>query len=175
MTPFLEQVAGLAPTIQQQLVNCPQVMPSRDQLIALKPKIQSFKAWFSSRGQDGNLGLIQECTVFGLLDKDNLPTNAIGWGNWVMSLDTQVNSAIASGSAEGANVVIRNNVNETYLDTNGNNTSLVNSAVNSVANTADQVFSWWNTPVFTVYDYKVTPFNIAVMYGVYHVVSRRMS
>ena len=172
MTPFLEQVAGLAPAIRQQLVNCPQVMPNRDQLIALKPKIDSLKAWFSSRGQDGDLSLIQDCTVFGLLDKDNLPTNAIGWGNWIMSLDTQVNSAIASGSAEGANVVIRNNVNQEFLDTNGN---FVNTAVNSVSNTANQVISWWNTPVFTVYDYKVTPLNIAIMYGVYHVVSRRMS
>lgn len=175
MTPFLEQVAGLAPAIRQQLVNCPQVMPSRDQLIALKPKIASLKAWFTSRGQDGDLSLIRECTVFGLLDKDNLPTNAIGWGNWIMSLDTQVNSAIASGNAEGANVVIRNNVNEPFLANNGNNGNFVNNAVNSVSNAANQVISWWNTPVFTVYDYKVTPLNIAIMYGVYHVVSRRMS
>lgn len=172
MTPFLEQIAGLAPTIRQQLANCPQVMPNRDQLIALKPKIEAAKAWFASRGQDGDLSLIRECTVFGLLDKENLPSNAIGWGNWIMNLDTQVNSAIASGNAESANVVIRNNVNEPFLVNNGN---FVNNAVNSVANTANQVISWWNTPVFTVYDYKVTPLNIAIMYGVYHVVSRRMS
>ena len=164
MTPFLEQVAGLAPTIKQQLANCPQVMPNRDQLIALKPKIESAKAWISSRGQDGDLSLIQECTIFGLLDKENLPTNIGGWSSWVLNLDAQVNSAIASQNVEGANVVDRNNVNENFLNSN--------NYVNMAMNTANSVVSWWQTPLFSVGTYGVTPTNIAIAYGIYALTRR---
>jgi hypothetical protein len=172
-TSFINQVSNIAPTIRRQLQECPQIMPNRDQLIGLKPKLNALKAWFASRGQDGNLSVLSDCTVFGLLDKENLPTNVIGWTNWALNLDAQVNSAIASVNVEGANVVNRNLVNDRFLNTPNANESFVNTASNAIANTANQVLGWWNKPIFQVYTYSVTPMNLAIMYGVYYVVSKR--
>ena len=175
MTPFIEQLNNLTPLIQRQLDNCPQVMPNRQQLIALRPGLNAARSWILSRGQDGNLNVLNECTIFGLLDKNNLPNGVTGWGNWMLNLETQVNVAIASQNSESANVVNRNLVNERFLNnSNGNsNSSFVNRATDVISNTANEVVSWWNSPMFSIYDYRVTPLNMAILYGVYHVTSRR--
>ena len=83
----------------------------------------------------------------------------------MLNLDAQVNSAIASQNVEGANVVARNNVNQNFLNTNTN-------YVNMAKNTANTVVSWWQTPLFSVGTYAVTPTNIAIAYGIYALTRR---
>ena len=63
MTPFIEQLNNLTPLIQRQLDNCPQVMPNRQQLIALRPGLNAARSWILSRGQDGDLNVLNKINL----------------------------------------------------------------------------------------------------------------
>ena len=163
MNPFTEMIRGLKPIFEEKLRSCPNVAPDLNALKNLKVQLIDGKRFFVSFGKKGSLDFVQNCALYGMLDKNNLPSNAKEWMDLIKSLLVNIEMAERANAAAESGLVDRVNVSTNVnVNTLDEETEVVNVEVEKK--------SWFSTPLFQFFGADVTPTKVmigAVMYSLY--------
>ena len=181
---FTQMIQGLRPTFQQKLKECPRAVPTAQGIQELKSQLIAGKTFFSSLGQQGSLDFIQNCGLYGLLDKDNLPASPKDWMDLLQSIQTNVVMAERANSVNSNGVVNRQQVNVSVPNVNtvnATNSIIPNSiipnseTVNVIVEHTQDVISWWQKPLFDAFGVEITPTRLALGYAAFALARKYMS
>ena len=154
---FTTMLRSLKPTFQKKIQECPKISPTPESLTFLKSQLLDGKAFFLSFGQKGSLDFIENCALYGMLDKDNVPESPREWAVLVAGLLTNVEMAERANQAAVNNVVNRTNVNTTMPNANANFIPDTTEIVDVVVETGGQALSWWQRPLISPFGVGITP------------------
>ena len=165
---FTTMLKSLRPTFQKKIQECPKISPTPESLTFLKTQLLDGKDFFLSLGQKGSLDFIENCALYGMLDKDNVPEKPRDWAILVAGLLTNVEMAERANQAAVNNVVNRTNVNTTMPNMNANFIPDATEVVNVVVETGTTALSWWQRPWVSPLGVDITPNRIFWAYIGYY-------
>ena len=104
---FLSLVQQMKPMFQKQIDECPQATPSMDALSHLKSQLIDGKLFFLTLGMQGSLDFMENCAMYGLIDKRSVPDKPADWALLIQGLVSDINTVEETGSMDS----ITTNVN----------------------------------------------------------------
>ena len=159
MNSFTEMIRGLKPIFEERLRSCPPLAPDLNALRELKAQLMEGKYFFLSLGKKGSLDFIQNCALYGMLDKNNLPSSPKDWLDLVTGLLVNIEMAERANGVAANGVVNRSNINTT-VNANANE-SIIPEGTEIVDVTVEKL-SWFSTPLFQLFGMDVTPNKVIV-------------